>query len=242
VRCFTDEAIWNGRAVALTGGSGGRPAGELHGIVPDGVQHVRVSWTGGSELATAVENVYQAHLQGVGEGGRVTLTFVAPGQPKPCEPSPALLRTVPALRAEAPLDPPPAQLAAVVGVEPRLVERWARIWGSDDGLTYWVVPQLRCGVVTEHDGACIAAAARFVEGAACAAEADIAQRGVFDWYPIDGRPVLAGFAPRGATTARMSLPGYEQQLFPVRDGVFAGTLPEDVRMDRPDAYNLAFVR
>jgi hypothetical protein len=156
VCCFTDEAIQSGRALALTGGRGGRPAGEVHGIVPDRVVRVRVV--------------------------------------------------------------------------------------SGDGLTYWVVPELHCGVVTDNDRACVAVEAEFVEGAVCASQADIAGRGVSDWYLIGGRPVNAGFAPRGAAVARVSVPGYKPQVFTVRAGVFAGTLPEDVRMDRPDAYHLAFAR
>jgi hypothetical protein len=122
------------------------------------------------------------------------------------------------------------------------VERWARIWPSTDGLTYWVVPQLRCGVVTENDRACVAVADEFVEGAVCASEADVAERGASDWYPIGNRPVIAGFAPRNAATARASVPGHEDQRFRVKDGVFAGSLPEGVRMDRPGAYILSFDR
>lgn len=236
-RCFANEAIWSGRAVALTGG-----AGEIHGIAPEGVERVRVASAIASDDATLVGNLYEAQLPGVDVADPVTLTFVAPGQPRPCAPSPALQRAVPALGAEPPSDPPPEQLAAVVGVDPPLAARWARTWNSGTELTYWVVPQLHCGVVTENDQACIAVAAEFVEGATCASESDIAERGVSDWYPIGGRPVIAGFAPREAIAARVSVPGSAPQVFPVRDGVFAGALPEGVRMDHPDAYSLTFVR
>jgi hypothetical protein len=240
VRCFANAAIWSGRAVSLTEGHGGRPS-EVHGVVPDGVERVRLSWAGGSALAAPVENVFEVRLPGVDAGATVTLAFFAAGQPNPCEPSAELLGTVPALLGEPPPHPPPEQLAAVVGVDQGLVERWARIWDRGDELTYWLVPQLRCGVVTDNDRACVAVAAEFVEGAVCASEADIAERGVSDWYPIGGRPLVAGFAPRGATAAVVNVPGYEQ-VFPVRDGVFAGALREGVRMDRPDAYLLTFIK
>ena len=78
-----------------------------------------------------------------------------------------------------------------------------------------------------------------VEGAVCADGETIRSRGASDWVPVDGRPVVAGFAPAGAGRARILVPGGARSV-PVRDGVFSATLSPEVRMDRPDAYRVDF--
>lgn len=249
VRCFTDEAIREGRAVALTGPSAaGRPADEVHGVVPDGVASVRLAWSGTTVRAAVVDNAFEARLAGVRSGERVTLAFSGPAVAESraaCRPSPALLDAVPALRGDPPASAPPEQLADVVDVAPGLVDRWARVWGGGDGVSFWVTPQLRCGVTVADDRACVATVSdeeSIVEGAICADAATIRGRGTSEWVPVDERPVVAGFAPPGASAARIVLPDARDEVAPVRDGVFAAILDPDVRMDHPDAYRLSFER
>ena len=236
VRCFTVHDIARGRAVARTG------PGRIHGIVPDGVERLVAETGSARDEVAVVENVYEARLDGIDAGDTVRLTFVLSARQPPCAPSPALERAVPALGAGSPSRPPPAQLAAVVDTDRALVDRWASVWEEQGDLTFWVVPQLRCGLVTGNDRACIAVAAEFVEGAVCATAREIAARGISDWFPVAGRPVVAGFAPAGATAARVSVPGHQDRVFGVEQGVFAGALPATVRMDRPEAYSLTFER
>ncbi len=148
-----------------------------------------------------MENAYEARLPGAVAGDQVTLSFSGPAvsSDPACAPSEALLEAAPALRADPPSGLPPAQLAAVVDVPPALVDRHARPWGSGDGIGFWVVAQLRCGVAVSNDRACVATIREgdVVESAVCAAAAEIRCRDAHEWVPVDGRPVVAGFAPTG---------------------------------------------
>lgn len=174
----------------------------------------------------------------------MTLSFSGPtvSSDPACAPSEALLEAAPALRPDPPPGLPPAQLAAVVDVPPALVDRHARPWGGGDGIGFWVVAQLRRGVAVSNDRACVATIREgdVVESAVCAAAAEIRRRGAHEWVPVDGHPVVAGFAPTGATGARIEVAGQARTTVRVVNGAFAAILPRRVRMDGPDAYQVRF--
>ncbi len=64
-------------------------------------------------------------------------------------------------------------------------------------------------MAVSNDRACVATIREgdVVESAVCAAPAEIRRRGAHEWVPFDVRPVVAGFAPTGATGARIEVAG-----------------------------------
>lgn len=138
-----------------------------------------------------------------------------------CAPSAAMRRVVPALDREPPAGGvPPAIRASGATAH-------ARVWGGGDGITYWVVPRLRCDGADE-DAVCVVPLFDEEAGSEGAGGSACSRLGETSWihFPLrDGGAAVAGIAPPGAGQARVRVrEGGHTQRFAVRDGVWGGTL------------------
>ena len=227
-RCFPWPDVREARAAALV------EPGKVVGVVPDGVDRVVISAGGERVTATVIENAYLARVPGLQQGDRVTVTHVLESLDG-CAPSERMRTLVPVL--DKPANPggvPPAVRKSLdIGLDSRVAAQYARIAGGGDGVTYWVIPQLRCEDRSlDADQVCIYPLFDGQEeggggGTACATVEEI-EAGKAGWihFPLrDGGDAAAGFAKPGATTAfaRIDRDDYAAEL-QVKDGVFAGTL------------------
>jgi hypothetical protein len=116
-----------------------------------------------------------------------------------------------------------------VDVEPEVATAWARRWvGGSGAAGTWVVPQPRCGGTVAEDRACVARVDErgAVRLARCAGPRRIRERGAWAALRLPDRVVVTGFAPAGASEARIGAPGRGARWFAVIEGVFVAVPPE----------------
>jgi hypothetical protein len=108
------------------------------------------------------------------------------------------------------------------GFESRIAARYARVWGRGDGITYWIVPHLRCEISgLEADTVCVTP----VKASYSEASSACVEPGKTGWihFPDGDVSAIAGFAPVHARQAVMRVES-ETVVLPVRKHVFAGRL------------------
>ena len=212
VKCFTDEEVEAGRALAVTS------PGVVHGIAPDGVGRVTLHSGGKAFAADVHENAYEvAAPVAVGEDVRVELERL-----DECRPSSELLEALPALREGA-----WQALPGGAGLR-----EWARRVETGDALELWGVAHCdgaeRACVVAVHGGK------RVAEQCATAVEL---RAGPWATFPVAGGVAIAGMAPPG-TRGVQFVSGDRVRDLPFAGGVFGGLLssgpiaPGDVRFVR----------
>jgi hypothetical protein len=226
--CYAVTDVLEARALSLV------EPGRVVGLAPDGVDQVFVESGGDRTVATVVENTFLAELPGVKQGDRVTVRHMRRALDT-CTPPPAMRELIPVL--DRPADPggvPPAVRQSLrADLDSRIAAKYARIAGGGDGVTYWIVPWLKCeDEATDHDTVCVYPLFEGQEqgggGGRVCATAEELESGKGSWihFPLpDGGDAVAGFAPPGTTSAflRINRDDYGTEL-PVEDGVFAGTL------------------
>ena len=218
-RCFTGSDIISGRALLLV------EPGKVVGLVPDGIGSVVLTAAGRRTQVSVVENAFLAEIP---TDARTAVLALEP--PSGCAPPDAMRRAVPVLDKEPDPGGVPPAVRGYRGRDAAVAARYARIWGGGDGVTYWVVPRLKCDGA-EEDKVCVvplieAEAGRDGGGGgdACAALDELG-RGWIHFPLSDGGAAVAGFAPPGASDVRVRIRegGFEQR-FTVKDGVWGGTL------------------
>jgi hypothetical protein len=71
VRCFGDQQVARGTAIAVAPVPAAKTTDWVFGVVPDGVDRVRLSWAGGTATARVLDNGYDVRLAGVKPGDEV---------------------------------------------------------------------------------------------------------------------------------------------------------------------------
>lgn len=222
-RCFPLADIVAGRAIVLL------EPGVVMGLEPDGVEAVTVEAGGRRVRAAVVENAFRAELPGAAAGTPVRVTLQEAGSA--CAPPERLRVLVPALDYEPPAGGVPRAVRGSFGGDSAVIGRHARLWGGGDGVSYWVVPRLRCDGAGQ-DAVCVFplfdedADEHSGGGSACETANEL--EGTPGWihFPLrTGGSAVAGLAPPGATHANARLPEENfEQRFRVKDGVWGGTL------------------
>jgi hypothetical protein len=221
-RCFETSDVRGGRAVART------PQGTLVGIVPDGVGSVTLSAAGPSVTAAVRENVFEADLAAV----RGTRLELAMQRADGCERvvAPELREQIAALRVQE--QPSLVLPAAALGV----VRAWAgridaaaaddaRLWGTRDGVDFWVVP-----VVPSGRGPCAPATRVCVVAVPESSFADgecVLEERAEAWRLaplVPGRAAIYGVVPDGVTRVRVTIGDISGEV-DARDNVVGGVLP-----------------
>lgn len=222
-RCFTAGDVEAGRAVALL------EPGAVIGLVPDGVESVVLETAGARAEATVVENAFLAQMPRVDEETPLQVTLRAPQEG--CAPSAQLRAAAPVLDRAPVSGGVPPEVRRAFGADSAVVGRHARIAGGGDGITYWVVPRLRCDVPrADSDTVCVFPRfeddrAETVGGGACGTPADVQAGRTWLTFPLrGGGRGITGFAPAGATEARLMKDGRVDQRFVVEHGMWAGSL------------------
>jgi hypothetical protein len=216
-RCFAMRAVEQGRAAALS------DAERVIGLAPDGIERVIVEVAGNRTETAVIENAYLARVPRRGNGTEARITLVR--EPRDgCEPSAAMRAAAPTLKR--PPDPGGVPGSVRRSLRPNrdspVIARHARIWGGGDGITFWIVPHLRCDVTDlETDMVCVTPV---TTGSAYPAGACV-EPGRTGWihFPAGDVSAIAGFAPPHAREAVVRLEGGTVVL-PVRERVFAGRL------------------
>lgn len=217
-RCFSDDAIESGRAIALAG------PGMVRGIAPDGVDRVRLDWRGGSVSVDVTKNAYVAQLPGAREGDVVQVALAGPAvDGADCAPSEELYEAAPALRSAAAEPLPDGVTMPEAGVASRRHSR--RVWTAGD-LELWVVPVLPCDRGRGQETVCVVAALDTGSTATCNRPANVRRRGMWLWGPEGGPAVVAGLAATGADRAVLTSGDVSPHVVTVTDGVFATVLPK----------------
>ena len=207
VRCFTDEDVEAGRAIALTS------PGVVHGIVPDGVGRVTLHAGGATVAADVHENAYEIRAP-VAAGERIRLQLE---RTEECRPSSELLEAVPALR-----DSRWETLSAPAEDAMSSVRQWARAIETGDTLELWVVARCdsaeRACVVAIHGGSWAAQQ--------CATVREIRQHGTSLTFPVAGGLAVAGIAPPRMRRAQ-AVSGEHVHDLQFTGGVYGGLLPPE---------------
>jgi RNA polymerase sigma-70 factor (ECF subfamily) len=221
-RCFDAGDVRGGRAVART------PEGTLVGIVPDGVGRVTLSAAGPSVTADVLQNVFEAQLAAV----RGTPLEVAMQRDDGCRQviAPELRAEIAALREQE--QPSLVLPAAALGV----VRAWAgridaaaaeeaRLWGTRDGVDFWVVPVVPSGrgPCAPASRVCVVAVPEdsFADGACVLGDDDERWR----LAPLlPGRAAIYGVVPDGVTRVRVTIGDVSAEV-DARDNVVGGVLP-----------------
>jgi hypothetical protein len=222
-RCFETSDVRGGRAVART------PEGTLVGIVPDGVGEVTLSAAGPSITAPVAENVFEADLAAV----RGTRLELAMQRDDGCERmvAPELREQIVALREQE--QPSLVLPAAALGV----VRAWAgridaaaaddaRLWGTRDGVDFWVVPVVLSGhgPCAPATRVCVVAVPQdsFADGACVLGDKPDEEWRLAPLLP--GRAAIYGVVPDGVTRVRVTV-GHVSGEVDARDNVVGGVLP-----------------
>jgi hypothetical protein len=222
-RCFGDEEVARGTAIAVAPVPAAKTTDWVYGIAPDGVDRVRLSWQGGTVTTRVLENGYATRLVGVkaGDGVRVELVPSASG----CGPSEAAYRAVAALR-DAPAAETPAALEhamADLGSHGAW-RRYARVVGHRDGVELWVVPDLPCDrPAAAEERVCILPTGGSL---LCDTPDTLRRRGAWIKYGQGALTTVAGIAPAGARYADVRIRDLVHP-FPVRHGVFGGMIVDE---------------
>jgi hypothetical protein len=204
VRCFSDEEVAAGRAVAVTS------PGVVHGIAPDGVGRVTLHVGGETATADVHDNAYEISAPAaVGERVRLVLE-----RTEECRPSPELLDALPVLR-----DGSWQALPAGTGVR-----EWARRFATGEGLELWAVAH--CDGV-EH--ACVVALHAGQQVAEPCATADQLRLSETSWLfeVTGGRRAIAGMAPPGTRGVQVVGGGRVHDVA-FAGGAYGGVLPPGV--------------
>ena len=216
-RCFDMAAIREGRAAALA------DSGRVVGLVPDGIERVIVEIDGQRTETSVVENAYLARVPAGDEPTEARISLLRESLDG-CEPSPALRQAAPALNRP----PNPGGVPEIVrrsvrwDVDSRIAAKYARIWGGGDGITYWVVPHLRCEVASfDADMVCVTPVKDEYDQASsgCVEPGDT---GMIH-FPDGDLSAVAGFAPADAREAHVTV-DERTVVLPIRERVFAGRL------------------
>jgi hypothetical protein len=207
VKCFSDEDVEAGRALALTS------TGVVHGIAPDGVARVTLHARGAVVSADVHENAYEISAPVVaGERVRLELERL-----RECRPSSELLDAVPALRDGAwqTLPAPAEEAMPSAGVR-----QWARRVQTGDELELWAIARCdngqRACVLGVHEGDWVAEP--------CATASELRASGTWWAFPVAGGVGIAGMAPPGTRGVQAVSSGRVHEL-PLTGGVFGGILP-----------------
>jgi hypothetical protein len=205
VKCFSDEEVEAGRALALTS------PGVVHGVAPDGAGRVTLH-TGGEAISAGVhENAYEIRAP-VEAGEQIRLALE---RTEECRPSSELLDAVPALRGGEYRMVPADGSAPSAGVR-----QWARRIETGDALELWAVA--RCETV---ERACVVlVGVETYEQPLCATAASIRRSGMTWGFPARGGRAVAGLAPPGTRRVQAVSGGDEHDLS-LTGGVFGGLLP-----------------
>jgi hypothetical protein len=218
VRCFDDATIAAGRAVALTGPD------QIHGIAPDGVEHLKLEWSGGAADADVSDNVYEARTPGLQQGDAVKVIVQRPSQG--CVPSAELLRRFPVLGRPGGEDPPAGLEQAMERYGAREAwRRWARIAIADEDLELWVAPSLPCDNDRRRvEEACIVPVREGIEPRPLCVRPDAEPR----WMVIPGAggASFAGLRPGGAGPVTVSRARTASVAMKTHGSAFGGILPQ----------------
>jgi hypothetical protein len=205
VKCFSDEDVEAGRALAVTS------SGVVHGIAPDGVGRATLHFRGESIAAEVHENAYEIRAP-VAAGDRVRLELE---RLEECRPSPELLDVVPALR-DGTWQTLPGDATPAAGVR-----QWARRIEAGGELELWAVA--RCDGV---ERACVLGvhAGKQMEGP-CGTADEIRTRGAISgMLPVGDGLVVMGLAPPRMRSAQ-AVRGDRVLDLTFANGVFGGLLP-----------------
>jgi hypothetical protein len=222
-RCFDSGDVRGGRAVARA------PDGTLVGIVPDGVGRVTLSAAGPSVTADVLENVFEAQLGAI----RGTQLELAMQREDGCRRvvAPELREEIAALREQE--QPSLVLPAAALGV----VRAWAgridaaaaeeaRLWGTRDGVDFWVVPVVPSGrgPCAPATRVCVVAVPEdsFADGACVLGDDEDEQWRLAPLLP--GRAAIYGVVPDGVTRVRVTIGDISGEV-DARDNVVGGVLP-----------------
>ena len=227
-RCFPIADVRAGRAFART------PGGLIVGILPDGVGRVTLSGARSTASVRVHDNVFEADL-GLPAGAPVRVELPTPGADR-CfrQVSTELLASVAALRrAPGGGRGLPSALAAVreqwrLQID-AVVDDGARLWGTQGGIEFWVVPVVRLGSrrCAPANRVCVVAASPAAVGPTGAACALHRRRGRAHWRlspQLPDHAVIHGTVPDGVTGARVT--GWNMTAeVAARDNVIGGVLP-----------------
>ncbi|HET9739673.1 MAG TPA: hypothetical protein VFP78_16275 [Solirubrobacteraceae bacterium] len=207
VKCFSDEEVNAGRAIALTS------PGVVHGIAPDGAARVTLHRDGEAVSAGVHENVYEIRVP-VAAGDEIRLELE---RLEECRPSRELLEAVPALRDGAWQTLPAAAGEAMPSAG---VRQWARRIETGDELELWAIAHC-----DSAERACVVpVGGETHEQQLCATAADIRRSGMTWGFPAHGRRAIAGLAPPGTRRVQVVSGGDVHDLSLI-GGVFGGLLP-----------------
>jgi hypothetical protein len=205
VKCFSDEEVEAGRALALTS------PGVVHGIAPDGVGRVTLHTRAETVSADVHENAYEIRAPVAG-GEEIRLELE---RTQECRPSSSLLDALPALRDGAWQTLPAAMPSAGV-------RQWARRIETGDELELWAIARCdateRACVMAIHGGDLVAQH--------CATVGELRGGGLSGAFPVPGGVGIAGMAPPGTRGVQVVKGGRVHDL-PLTGGVFGGILPPE---------------
>jgi len=218
VRCFDDATIAANRAVARTGPD------QVHGIVADGVEHLKLEWDGGAADADVADNAYAAATPGLEAGDAVR---VIPQHPEAgCVPSRELLELVPVMTDPSQGEPPDAVAVAMRRNGARGAwRRWARLAVVDEDVELWVAPNLPCdNARAPEEEACVVAVRPGEQPRnLCGHPADESRLMVLTGT---GRFLIAGLGPPRTGPVVVTRHGRAPVTVMANGGVFGGMLPE----------------
>jgi hypothetical protein len=223
-RCFALADVRAGDAKALT------PDGLIVGVVPDGIPRVTLTAPGiVMAQVSVVDNVYEADY-GVLAGTPVRVEL--PSDTGGCTPavSTRLLERVAALQSAPQADRrlPQAALDHLRGPDRRLgaiAVDGARLWGSEPGVEFWVVPVVGSGRpdCAPAGHVCVVAVPEGAPASAyCTDSANWEGWQVAPLWP--GNAVVLGLVPSRSTSARVTI-GDQSALVEASRNVLAGVLP-----------------